>query len=735
MTCLAEGRKGHTCRKNPMKKHHYFTTVSLVAMATLLALNPASAEDTKKTGGEVKLNTIVVSSKKTARNAAVTDGTNSLTSGAVTTAGKIPVKRINIPQSVSVLTRKQVEDQNIATVDQALARVPGVIMISNDSSQSQFYSRGYSPESMVDGAPTLSGFNGYQQLDMAIYDRLEVLKGPSGLLMGQGSIGGVVNFVKKKPKDTFGASITSSYGSWNNKRIEMDVTGPIDKEGRLRARGILTGTDRDYYFDNAHDRKWTGSGAVEFDITPDTMLSLSATYQDDNAPSFSGLPAATGTGAFLDVPRSTNPYPSWSKLLWDTQEYTAAIEHHFDNDWTAKASYTTRLQTFEFKDAYPSTAAAADGSATYARRWNEWDYKRDSLDAYVQGPFELFGREHEILFGVNKAFWSSEGKRVTYTSVAGNIFNPDGTVPEPFGDFTSGTRSEQEQWGIYNQTKIQLLDPLKLIVGGRLSWFDSRSRAVAPSAPAAWTQGAQADGEFTPYAGLVYEIAEGINAYASYADIFIPQTQLKWGGEVLDPRVGSQYEVGVKGEFFDGKLQASGALFYIADNKRSYADPDPLHTGYFLNAGKGESKGFEIEVGGEILPGWEATAGYTFNRTELVKATSGQGTPISNWLPVHSFKLWQQYRPVGTQWENLTFGLGVVAYSKSTDNGAVPVRIQDPYAVVDLQVSYDFNEKLKATFAVNNVFDTVYRTRIGGTNTYNTYGDPRNFLLTVKKTF
>lgn len=708
------------------------TSVSALTVAVVFATLPALGQTTKKITDkhipdEVLLDTIVIT------GAADTDQTGSYTSDAVTVAGKLATKRIDVPQSVSVLTRQQIEDQQLTTVDQALARIPGVTMISNSAEQSQYYIRGFSPESMVDGAPTLGGLNGYQQLDMVLYDRLEVLKGPAGLLMGQGSPSGVVNFVKKRPRDTFGASILTSYGSWNNKRLELDVTGPIDAEKRLRARGIFAGTNRDFYFDNAHDEKWLGAGFVEFDLTPQTMISFSTTYQHDDGPSFSGLPAYAATGQFINAPRSTNPYPQWAYNRWQTQEYSGALEHHFDSNWTAKISYTRRLQDQEFKDTYPTTGITTSGDAPYARRWNNWKYDRQSLDAFVQGPIEFLGKEHEVLLGANYASWTSGGKRVTYSSVTGNIFRPDQTVPEPFGDFTSGTKSEQDQWGVYGQTKINVFDPLSIMLGGRLSYFDSKSRSVLPSTPTDWSQGAQAKGEFTPYAAAILKLTNNINAYASYSDIFAPQTQKKANGGILDPRVGSQYEVGLKGEFLDGQLQASAAVFYIEDNNRSYQDVD--NPSYFLNAGKAESKGFELEVSGEIMPGWQGMAGYTYNHTELVKATSGQGTPISNWLPEHSFKLWQQYRPQHASFDKFTFGIGIVAYSKTSDNAAKPVRYQDAYALVDLQVGYDFSERLKGTLSVNNVFDKTYRTRVGGTNTYNTFGDPRNFQVSLKKTF
>jgi len=739
-----------------MKIHPLARSSGLLTLAVALSMSSALAEEAgsrKKTGdrsgqqsepADAPLPEVVVSADKQRRNPATTDGTGSYTSEAVTIAGKTPTKRIDVPNSVTVMTRQQMDDQHLTTIDQVLAHTPGVTMISNDSSQSQYFIRGYAPESTVDGAPTLSGFGGYQQFDPAIYDRIEVLKGPAGLLLGQGSPGGVVNFVKKTPKDVFGASLETSYGSWNNKRAVLDLTGPLGEEKRVRWRGVLAGTDRDYYFDRGHDAKWVGFGAVEIDLTDRTLLSLSVAHQDDHAPAFSGLPAYKATGAFLDVPRSTNPYPSWTRYLWMTDEYAASLEHRFDNGWTAKASYTTRRQNFNFKDAYAYDGVDAAGNVDYVRRWWNYDYERNSADAFVSGPVELFGRTHEILLGTNYAFWGSEGTGVNFNGalgslkprITGNIFNPDATVPEPADwTFNSGSRTEQKQFGVYGQGKIRVLDPLTLILGSRVSWYDSRSRSIAPSTPTSWTQGAKADGRLSPYAGIVYEVVKGINAYVSYADIFSPTTSLGYdggAGYILKPRVGSQYEVGLKGEFFGGKLQTSAALFYIDDHDRTVADP--AHTNFSLNAGKARSQGFELEASGEVLPGWQLASGYTYDDTKYLNNGTSTGAPITAWQPKHSFKLWSLYTIKEGDWAGVSGGIGVQAYSDSGD-GNPATRIQSPYAVVDLQAGYEFNKHLKATFAVNNVFDTVYRTRLGGLNTYNTYGDPRNWLLTVKATF
>lgn len=709
---------------------------ALVAGAVALPLGQAAAQTVDQAtlpDIQVQLGNGITGGRDL-NKAAITDGSGSYSSGAVTIAGKVPVRRIDVPQSISVLTRQQMDDQNLLTVTEALPKITGVTMISNDSTQSQFYARGNAMESMVDGAPAQNAFSGYQQLMLTIYDRLEVLRGPAGLLQGSGNPSGVVNFVKKQPKDVAGASFTTSFGSWNNKYGELDITGPIDPEKRLRYRAILAGNDTDYFFKNAHDRKWIGALFVEYDLTKNTKLSVSAVNQDDKAPSNSGLPAWTN-GQFFNVSRSTNPYPSWSRYLWNTQEYNANVEHKFDNNWVGKVTLTRRNQEFDFKDSYPTTGVDPNTlTATYARRHAIFTYQRDSADAYLSGPLELFGRKHDLLLGANYAYFSSQGKRVNYTSVNNvPVFNPD-TVAEPFGAFNQGPESETKQYGVYGQARIRLLDPLSVLVGGRFTSYEARSRTIPPGATTLWTPGAKINGHFSPYGAVIYELQKDLNLYASYSDIFIPTTQLKANGSVLEPRTGKQYEVGIKKELFGGKAQASLAVFQIKDMNRAYADI--ANPGFFLNAGEVESKGIEAEITGTLLPGWEAMIGYAHTKSVYVNDKNNPpGTRWDYWQPEHTLKMWNKYTFNEGAWKGLSLGLGVIANSETRGNGTGIIRVQHPYTVVDAQIGYQFTKNVKATFSVNNLFDTVYRTRIGGLNTYNTYGDPRNYKLSMNAKF
>ncbi len=641
-----------------------------------------------------------------------------------------------IPNSVSVITRQRIEEQNLSTVTEVLNQMPGVTAISNDSTQSQFYSRGYALGVAYDGIPARTGLSGYQQIDLPIYERVEVLRGPAGVLQGSDEPGGVVNLVRKRAKADFGLSGSISAGSWNNYRSEIDVTGPLNEARTVRARAVLAAQDRDYFYDATRTRKWLGYGTLEWDLTKDTTLSLIATGQEDKTPvSYGGLPAWT-TGGLLDVPRSTNPVPRWSRYEWRTQDLAAELEHRFNPDWSAKVKLSRRDQSFFFKDSYASTGVnPVTQTLNYARRVSDVTYQRDAVDVFVTGAIPVLGRRHDVLFGYNYDKFSTLNVGVNAPAVTDVPFERPDLVPDFDLPYNRGSNSQTQQSGFYGQVRLNVTDPLKILLGGRLSQFKTRSRTVAPGNPTDWATGAAgADNEFTPYAGAVYDLTQGVSLYASYASIFIPQTQSKVSGETIDPREGRQYEVGAKSAFFNGALNASIALFNLRDTNRSFADPD--HLGYYINAGEVESKGWEFEVSGSPMSGYNLQLAYSRQDTVYLKDLANAGLQFQTWQPRHTVKVWGTHTFSEGALQTLTLGLGANLVSKSkAGNGSSEIRSQDGYAVVNALASYPIDARTTVSLNVNNLFDKTYYTRLGGTNTYNSYGEPRNVAITLRTRF
>jgi outer-membrane receptor for ferric coprogen and ferric-rhodotorulic acid len=647
-----------------------------------------------------------------------------------TVGGKQAQTLREIPNSVSVLTRQRIEDQNLTTVADALTQVPGITVISNDSTQSQYRSRGYNMGLMNDGIPAYSALSGYQQPDLAVYERIEVLRGPAGVLNGTGDPGGVVNMVQKRAEQDFSLRASLSGGTWDQYRGTADVTGGLF--GTLRGRAVVAYQDREFFTRGSSNERATGYATLAWDAAEATTLEISVLRQKDEtfAP-YGGLPAQLPGGELLDVARSTNLVPEWARYLWDTNDVSAQFTQGLGEDWSLRVRASRREQRFYFKDAYATTGVSAAGTVNYARRVRDYDYTRKAIDVYLSGGFELLGRRHDVLLGYNDDDFNSIYEGVNGTAVNNVPFGRPDLVPDFDTPYNLGAETENAQSGFYAQVRLKLLDPLTVALGGRLSDFATRSRNVPPGTPSSWTVGRNvASGEFTPYAGVVYDVTQKISLYASYADVFIPQTQQRFDGSVIDSRVGKQTEIGAKAEFFERRLNASVAAFELCDTGRAFADA--AHPTFFVNAGEVESKGWEVEAVGSLWQGYEVQAGYTRLDTVYLRDATNVGLVFDTWEPRHSVKLWGVRRFEGGAAKGLTLGLGGnYAARTRSGNGAAAIRAQDSYVVLNAMVGYRFGEDFSVSLNLNNLLDETYYTRLGGTNTYNSFGEPFSATLGV----
>jgi outer-membrane receptor for ferric coprogen and ferric-rhodotorulic acid len=663
-----------------------------------------------------------------------------------TVAGKVPLALREIPNSVSVLTRQQMDDQDMVTMGDAMQQMTGINVIANDTTNNQYYVRGYGLGVMYDGVTSYNGMTPSHQFDLPLYERIEVLRGPAGLLRGSGEPGGVVNLVKKRPKDSFGLSWATTVGSWDTYRVEGDVTGPLNADKTLRGRLVLSDEDRGYFYDHTHSQKWLGFGALEYDLSPQTTLSLSFSAQNQNVKApWSGLPAYlnlsnpdTGVYPLLDVSRSTFNTPDWGRMLYHTEETSFGFEHRFDNKWLAKASFNHREQRQYYKYAITSTGVNPTSNlVSYRTMQGDYDYTRDGLDIYANGPFELLGRTHNLLVGFNAEIYNSTGKSGNGPNFNNVTFGNLSTLVEPSIAYTSGSESETRQSGLYSQLRLSIADPLTLVLGARTTNFKIKTRNISPSAETTWKDGAKADNQISPYGGIIYDLTKEITLYGSYADIFVPQTQLKADGSTLDPRTGRQFEVGSKGDFFDGKLGATFAVFNIRDKNRAYADPAYPTSSFYLNAGEIESKGWEMEVTGKPLRGLDVTAGYTRLNTRYLKDRSNEGLTYSIQTPKDQFKLWSNYRfDSESALAGVSTGVGIISVSGAqSSRGWRDQLVNSGYTVVNGRIAYQIDKTYSVSLLANNLFDKKYYASVGTPNIYNFYGEPRNFMLTLRASY
>lgn len=648
-------------------------------------------------------------------------------------AGKSPVPLIEIPQSVSVVTRTQIEDRNLFTIGEALQTIAGVTVMPFDGTNPDYRARGFVLDYAYDGVPSTFS-SGVPEFDLVIYERLEVQRGPTGLFRGSGSPGGTINLIRKRGQDRLTVSGALSAGSWNNYRGEFDIGGPVDATGRLRVRAVAALQDRDFFQEKSHTRKITSLAVVDYDLTPSTIIGASLSYQDTRADTpQAGQPAFTNQ-QFLNFPRNSQHLPGVNVFKEKTVEYAGEVKQQVGN-WSLVVRALHRDIPREFQDGFIQPGTGVDPAtltAIYVNRRSEGENGKTAVDAYATGPFTLFGREHELAVGYSWDKRTTSFLNRSQTPVGRfPILNPDVIPIAPYV-FTSGNKTNLQQSGFHAQLRLRPFDALTIVAGGRFSDFTNKTRAIPPSRPTDFTTGARVRGQFTPSVGAVVNLTSDLTVYGSYSEIFSPQTLQRADGSVLDPRTGQQYEAGVKARLLNGHLNASAAVFRSKETNRSLADAD--NPGFYLQAGKVSIEGFEFEVTGRPLPGLDLVASYADVKTKFEVAPASQiGTVFDIFTPRHQYKFYAWYEPVALGGAFAAASLN--GQSKVIGAGVINVRQQGAFAIAGAQLGWRFNEQLRSFVSVNNVFDKVYYQRVGSINTYNFFGEPRNFLVTLRANY
>ncbi len=706
---------------------------------------PAQAQD-----AGITLDTITVQGAQLTDAAVLTEGKDSYAAAVTSTGAGGPTLWKEIPQSISTVTSQRIEDQNFTQLEDAMRKTTGMVVLTNDQGRSSIYSRGFEIDQMlVNGlyAPLNSIYG--TQPDLAIFDRIDVLKGPAGLFYGgaasNGGPGGVINGILKPATSTYLLNGQVNYGSWDFTRAEVDAGGKLNEAGTARARVVGAFQNRNTFVDYNENQVWVGYGALAFDLTDSTTLSLYAWHQERDMVPFNGLPAinaGNGVGQLLSVPRSTFIGAGWNTFHNETTDYVAELEHRLDNGGEAKASIRYSDRFADYKYAYAasamSTAAASYGNISMQYLAGKYWETSLSADAHVTSPFTLFGQSHSFTIGADYRQVETSLLAPTATSLSGTYnvynFNPY-AVPNPTTVYNRDTETDPTQLGLYSQVKLNPLDQVHVALGGRFAWYDNTSTVATTTNGRVSTTATPIsyNGAFVPYAGLVVDMTREVSAYVSYTDIFTPQSELSASGSVLPPREGYQYEIGLKGSFFDGALTTSLAGFLIHDTNRALATSV---ANVYVAAGEVEVSGYEFEVSGKLAPGWEVYAGYTYTDTVYLTATAAQiNTAFSTYTPRNNFNLWTKYEFQDPALRGAWVGAGIKSLSSFYSTSGGVTLTQGAYTVVDAQLGYSFNKHFKASLTATNIFDEVYYSRLGSTALFNFYGEPRAYWLKMSATY
>ncbi len=668
-----------------------------------------------------------------AEPSSTTEGSGSYAANAVTMFGSAQSLK-DIPSSVSVMTRQQMDDQNITTINDAMRYSTGVSSINytgnNGAASAAYYNaRGFPINVALDGQSIINGIQYRPQFDMAMYDRVEVFRGPSGLLNGQGDLGGSVNLVRKMPTDTFQIKSETSVGSWADYRQMIDVSGPLNKEGTLRGRVVGLAGTANSFLDAEHSREGMGYAALEYDLDPRTTVSISAGYQSAPIHQYDWGVGYDSDNNIVVGPRgrSQNFGPDWAYESNTIKEASASLKHRFDNGWSAEATILSRQYSTYSKYAFALTPSAGLDTADYSGQRQDATDDWLGLDAHASGPVTLLGRKNDVLLGVNYASLQYKGLYGSEDLGTFNIFSPD--IPEPAMPYTSGQKQRLDQFSLYGHVNSHLTDSLSLVFGGKELFYRQQTKTTLP-AEGDWNTNAKENGKFVPYGGLVYALTPQVSAYASYSKIFSVQTDTTYSGSAIQPFTAEQYEVGFKSGFLGNRLNATVAAFRINGDHLSVGDQ--LNPGYYVDSGAVRSQGLETEVSGSPLPNWNVITGYTLANTAYTSSPTNQGQSYNGETPKHLFKLWSTYRFTQGALQGFTVGGGM--YFQSNIWRLAPQYHQGSYATFSAKVGYQFNSHLSADITVNNLFDKRYYDRAPYT-LFAEYGTPRSVMLTVRASY
>ena len=681
------------------------------------------------------------------------------------------------PQSVTSITRQQMDDRDIHTIEQALDTTPGVSTSKSEvGGRTDFRARGYSISNWkVDGLQFQGGSDfsgGGNALNMDLYERIDIVRGANGLLGGTGDPSATVNLIRKAPTRTFGGSAYATYGSWDKRRLGADLNLPLSEDGRLRSRFVMTQQDANSFRDNQSERSRAALANFEFDL--DDATTLGAGYQYEYNKVVGGgwganIPIWYRDGSTTNLPRSTNLVPSWSFGEYTTRTAFGSLAHRFDNDWALDLKVAQ--STAEVLNHRGLAKVNSAGRGSYGGYWDQdgsgavlnglhssSDTTQQSAQIDLSGPFQLLGRTHQAMVGYNDSrtvAWSPEytctmlgADRISAPSVGCQFRANNGL---PVTDWHNGVDSDYDMLasrtgrhsktttrlqGMYAATRLSITDPLSVIVGVRTTDYSATTNNVSGV-----RSNQQNSGIVTPYLGAVYDLNDTYSLYASYTDIFNPQTAETESGTKVEPIRGKSYETGIKGEWLDGRLNASAAYFRTEQQNKAVLD-DGLTTptgGDAYKAGTGqETDGIDLEIAGALTPNWNLYAGYTYLHFRRVDS-DGRSDPS------HLFKASTTYRLSGPL-DRLTVGAGVKAQSNiraisspagqpvnGVSAGATDVNWSG-YAIWNAMAKYQVTDDTSVSLNVDNLFDKHYYTQYGfyaGA----IYGDPRNVSVTVSTAF
>ncbi|QKQ73073.1 TonB-dependent siderophore receptor [Nostoc sp. TCL240-02] len=597
----------------------------------------------------------------------------------------------DIPQSIQVIPQQVIKDQGITRISDAVRNVSGATIQSGYGNLiGDVNLRGFVSNSVLrDGFITAPFFT-----DSANIDRVEVLKGPASVLYGQGSPGGIVNYITKQPLNEPYYSAEFTVGSYDFYKPTLDLSGPLTGDKRLLYRLNISNENSRSYRDFINNKIFFISPAFTYKISDATTLNFAYEYLNANLGFDRGF---SPFSAFSNLPRNRNLGTSDDYQIVQVHRFNITLDQQLSDNLRLRSGFTGRFEYLDGKFANFFDDVGEDGQTLNRALAGGVSYN-DSLTLQTDliGKFKTGSIAHQLLFGFElnrqtsrNAGFEGDGE---FSSI--NIFNPinDSLPATTLQSF--GPASIQNTKGIYLQDQVTLLPNLKLLVGGRYDFINNDA-----------VYSVFYDEAFSPRVGIVYQPIESISLYASYSKSFEPNNAQKVNQEFIEPSRSTQYEVGVKAELFDKRLSATLAAYDIT--KSNIATVDPENPDYSIPIGEVKSRGIELDIAGLISPGWKVIASGYLNDAYVSEDTdpTNIGRRFAN-APYHGASLWTTYEIQRGDLQGLQFGAGLFFVGSRIANQSDPYTLPS-YVRTDASISYK-RDNWRAALNFKNIFNVNY---------------------------
>lgn len=639
----------------------------------------------------------------------------------------------DVPQSVQVVPEELMKDQAVRSMAQVLRYVPGASMNPGEGGRDQPVLRGISTTAdfYVDGVR-----------DDALYfrdpynaERIEILKGPSGMTFGRGGAGGVINRVTKRPLQTPQAKAEVSYGSFDAKRASTDISGRLSDTAGYRLNAMVE--DAGGFRDGFKLRRSGINPVFEFSPGSDTSVLLSYEHFEDKRTVDRGIPSFNGKP--YDTLRSTffgNPEQSPGKAVVDG--FGARIEHELAPNLTLRNTFRATQYDTSRQNVQPNSSVDAAGKvkiSAYSQANQRTNiFNQTELEARVRSG----GIEHQLLAGLELGRQESDNTRLTgffgsATSILVNATSPRATVTQwKAASSDTNNRAVANIAALYLQDQIVLAPQWKAVLGLRHDRFS----VSIDDRTAANTDLARTDSAFSPRAGLIYQPNASASYYLSYSYAFMPSGEtlsLAANNAELEPEKAKNWELGAKWDL-NPSLSATAAAFRL--DRANVKAADPSNPTKLLLSGLQRTEGIELGLQGQVTKQWQVYAGYA-NLDARVEKSTGSGSsavPAGRTValvPKNAASLWNRIDLSG----GWAVGLGLVYQSSVYANTASNAVTLPAFTRADGAIYYAFADgKTRLALNVENLFDRHYFATAGGDNNI-IVGSPRAAQLTLSTAF